>query len=115
MTLRLTERSRSGSSPQGPAAVHDPTGGVLIGQPRRRAMLKNARLAVVANTLWERSLQCGPLLTRERRRVIALPQGLQLTLERVVCQRPTRRHPWRAEGCDNGVTLPGWDVNAGTV
>src|SRR3954452_2387849 len=79
---------------------------VLVGLPRDRRLLVDARLRVVADTLREDLLKLRPLVVGERNRpvVVAAVQRLQLTLARVGANRvardrargPVDRHDRRA-------------------
>src|SRR3954447_15008933 len=64
---------------------------VLVGLPRDRRLLVDARLRVVAHTLREDLLQLAPLVVGERDRpvVVAPVEWLQLALIRVDADRVT--------------------------
>src|SRR4051794_1430247 len=90
-----------------PPAVDDSATRVLVGQPRPRRHLVDARLAVVADAGRERLLQPLPLVGGERDRIVALAQRLQLALQHVVGQRLVRAETWGAVRRDGLVADPG--------
>ena len=78
------QRRARGRRAERAPAVDDVAAGVLIGQPRRRPVLVDARLAVVADAVGERLLQRRPLLVGERDRVVLAAHRLELALQDVV-------------------------------
>src|SRR4051794_9550088 len=74
---RLARRLRAEPA----AAVDHAARGVLVGEPPGRAVLRHARLAVVADAVGVDGLQALPLVVGERDVVVVAAQRLELAVE----------------------------------